>query len=110
MSNFINPAPLLFVTAILAGLLVHDFNIDKVTKLALTSGTAAAASTIAAMAVSQSFHTHVERGSASKVTTQYNSSPPKVNPSRDDDKRYIQNKKHIFMSGGNDRPLLWPSV
>ncbi len=109
MSNFINPAPLLFVTAIHAGLLVHDFNIDKVTKLALTSGTVAA-STIAAMAVSQSFHTHVERASAPKVTPQYNSSLPKVNPPRDDDKRYIQSKKHIFVSGGNDRSLLWPSV
>ena len=108
MSNTINIAPLLFVSAILTGLLVHDFNIDKVAKIAMTSSSAIAASSVAAMAVSQSFHTHVERASAPKVTTQYNSSLPKVNPPRDDDKRYIQSKKHILVSGGN--ATLWPSV
>ena len=105
-----NPAPLLFISAILTGLLVHDFNIDKVTKIAMTPVSSSAASNTAAMAITQSFHTHVERGSSPRVTPQYNSSLPKVNPPRDEDKRYTQSKKNVYTSGGNDRNYLWPSV
>lgn len=105
-----NPAPLIFISAILTGLLVHDFNIDKVTKIAMTPIAGSAATSAAAMAISQSFHTHVERASAPRVTPQYNSSLPKVNPPRDDDKRYAQTKKSIYTSGGDDRNYLWPSV
>lgn len=110
MSYFINPAPLLFTAAILTGVLVHDLNLDKATKLAFTPPAASSITGVAAHAVAKSEHIHVERGSASKTTTNYHSSLPRVYPPRDDDKRYIQNKKNLALSGGDTHGQLWPSV
>ena len=110
MSYIINSSLIVFIAAVLLGVLVHDLNLDKATKLAFAPPAAVAFTGAANAVVARSEHTHVERGSAVKTTNLYNSSLPKVNPPRDDDKRYIQSKKHLFVSGGNDRSALWPSV
>jgi hypothetical protein len=40
----------------------------------------------------------------------FHSSLPKISPPRDDDRRYVQSKKHLALTGGDDRSYLWPSV
>lgn len=112
MSNFITTTtPLILIAAILTGLLVHDLNLDKATKLAFAPPAAGAVYSGAAHSVvARSEHIHVERGSATKSNTTYHSSPPRVYPPRDDDKRYIKNKKNLSLSGGDSNSQLWPSV
>lgn len=110
MSNFINTTSIAVIVAILTGLLVHDLNLDKATKLAFAPPAAGAVYTGAAHVIARSEHIHVERGSATKSNSIYHSSPPRVYPPRDDDKRYIQNKKNLALSGGDGRSQLWPSV
>ncbi len=104
----LNLSPLLFTFAIMFGVLVHDTNIDKATKVAFAPP-ALAASTASANAVdsmiSKSEHTHVERTSLSS----YASSVPKTQPPRDDERRYIQNKKQNLGSS-DEHTYLWPSV
>lgn len=104
----VNPLPFVFTLAIMFGVLVHDTNIDKATKVAFAPP-ALAASTAAANAVdsmiSKSEHTHVERTSLSSFA----SSVPKTQPPRDDDRRYIQNKKQNLGSS-DEHTYLWPSV
>lgn len=91
------------------GVLVHDMNIDKAAKVAITPITAsvAGASTIALdNLLTKSEHTHAERAS---TATHFNSSLPKVRPPRDDDRQYKQNRKQEGL-GGDDHTYLWPSV
>lgn len=108
MLNFIKPAPVIITTLVtLVGLLMHDMHIDKATLVAVAVP-AATVSTAAALekAITPSYHTHVERVS---FDPSFRSSLPKMQPPRDDDRRYVQNKKLLFMGGG-DTVSIWPSV
>lgn len=117
MTNIITPIPVLAVTVTtMIGILMHDMHIDKATSIAMLAPAALAATGAAASAVStdkvitQNYHTHVERASLPKINTSaFRSTLPNIQPPRDDDRRYIQNKKLMYMGGG-DAVTLWPSV
>jgi len=108
MLPFINPAPLLFTFATMFGVLVHDTHIDRATSVAVAIPVMMATAGAVDMSIKSNDHTHVERASFSKHTIPLGSAMPKTQP-RDDDRRYILNKK-VFLMGGNDRSYLWPSV
>jgi hypothetical protein len=110
MLPFIKPFSIALVFTTAAGILLHDMNIDKAAKIALASPAALATTSAAAFAVAKMDHVHVERASAPKLGHIFNSSLPKFSPPRDDDRRYIQSKKLLLMSGGDDKSYLWPSV
>jgi hypothetical protein len=99
---------LVFITA--TGVLLHDMSIDKATKVAFAAPAALAMTGVAAHAVVKMDHVHVERASAPKMANIFHSSLPKISPPRDDDRRYVQSKKHLALTGGDDRSYLWPSV
>lgn len=107
MLPFLNPAPLIFVFGTLFGVLVHDMHIDRAARVALTppsAMTSANSSSILDSIISRTEHTHVERTS---VSSNYSSSLPKVQPPRDDVRKYVQNKKQ-FESGGDDHTYMVP--
>ena len=107
MQKTINLAPIIFILAVSAGILVHDMRIDKATVVAFALP-AVLASYGAAHLVGGSEHIHVERVAFSNQSRVFHSSLPKVTP-RDNEDRYIQAKKSLT-SGGNDNTGLWPSV
>jgi len=110
MLKFIKPAPVILTVLTLTGMLMHDMHIDKATTVAISSLPAAAESTGALeKAITPNYHTHVERASIPRYTSSFRSSLPNMQPPRDDDRRYIQNKKLMYMGGG-DTLSLWPSV
>ncbi len=109
MTPFIKPTAIVLVFITAAGILLHDLNIDKATKVAFAAP-AALAMTGAAHVVARIEHVHVERASAPKMASIFTSSLPKISPPNNDDKRYVQVKKHVSLSGGADQSLLWPSV
>ncbi len=106
----INLSPLIFTLATAFGVVVHDMHIDR-----------AAAAVVALPAIVASYgaydaidsllkasnHTQIERAVFPKQLTALSSSIPRVQP-RDDDRRYIQNKK-LYASGA-DNGYMWPSV
>ena len=109
MLPFLNPAPLIFIFGTLFGVLVHDMHIDRAARVALTppsAMTSASASSLLESMINRTEHTHVERTS---VSNSFNSSLPKVQPPRDDVRRYIQTKK-LYQSGGDDHSYVWPST
>lgn len=115
--NLITPIPVIAVTVTtMVGILMHDMHIDKATSIAMLAPAAAAATGAAASAVaydkviSQNYHTHVERASIPKINASaFRSTLPNIQPPRDDDRRYVQNKKLMYFGGGDAAPL-WPSV
>lgn len=110
MLPFIKPTAIILVFVTATGILLHDLNIDKAAKVALAAP-AALAMTGLGHSVAKIEHIHVERASAPKTTNTFTTSTlPKISPPNNDDKRYIQTKKHISLTGGNDLSLLWPSV
>jgi len=106
IKNTINLAPIIFVLAVVSGLLVHDMRIDKATAVALALP-AVLATYGAAHFVGGGEHIHVERVAFSNQSRVFHSSLPKITP-RDNSDRYIQPKKS-FTAGG-DNASLWPSV
>ncbi len=106
MYPIINFAPIVFSLVTSVGILVHDMHIDRATTVALALPVLAA--TTAAVHISSSDHTHVERASLPRNMTPLRSTLPKMQPPRDDHRQYILNKK-VFLSGG-DQNYLWPSV
>ena len=110
MLKFIKPISVLLVFITATGILLHDMKIDKAAAVALAAPGVLAATGAAHVMTAKSDHIHVERASAPKMASIYNSTLPKIHPPRDDDRRYVQSKKHLFMSGGNDQSVLWPSV
>lgn len=108
MLPFINPAPLLFTLATMFGVVVHDTHIDRATTIAVAIPAIVASAGALDKVINASDHTHVERVAFSKHNAPLRAALPKVQP-RDDDRRYIVQKK-VFLSGGNDRSYLWPSV
>ena len=109
MLPLLKPLSILLVFITATGILVHDMNIDRATKIALAAPGALAVTGVAASIVKMD-HIHVERASAPKMANIFHSSLPKIQPPRDDDRRYQQSKKNLLMSGGSDRSQLWPSV
>lgn len=109
MQNFIKPLPVIITLITTAGILMHDMHIDKATTIAVAPVALMATAGAMDKVISQNYHTHVERASLPKFNTSFRSSLPNVQPPRDDDRRYIQNKKLLFMGGG-DAVSLWPSV
>lgn len=113
MLSFIKPAPLIITAITAIGILSHEMHIDRATTVAVAlPAIAASAATAGAYdkVISQNYHTHVERASLPKFNSSaFRSTLPNVQPPRDDDRRYVQNKKLLFMGGG-DAVGLWPSV
>jgi len=109
MFNIIKPVPVVAVTALtLVGILMHDMHIDKATAIAVAPTTSFASTGAYEKVISQNFHTHVERVSLPKSNA-FRSSLPNMAPPRDDERRYVQSKKLLFMGGG-DTSSLWPSI
>lgn len=104
----INLAPVAFTFATMFGILVHDMHLDRAARVMLASTTSqanvASPHGLESM-LGRAEHTHVERTSLSGP---YSSTVPKI-PPRDDDRRYIQNKKSL-VGGSNDLTHIWPSV
>ena len=109
MLKFIKPlsVSLVFVTA--SGVLLHDMKIDKAASVALAPALVLSAGALGMMTAKMD-HIHVEGGSGAKGGSQFHSSLPKVNPPKDDDRRYVQSKKSLALSGGGTEDSLWPSV
>lgn len=94
------------------GILSHEMHIDRATTIAVAPSSIASSSGAAAYekVITQNYHTHVERASLPKINTSgFRSTLPNIQPPRDDDRRYVQNKKLLYMGGG-DAMSLWPSV
>jgi len=102
-------APLAITLMTTLGILSHEMHIDRAATVAVTVSVAAVSVGALEKIISQNYHTHVERASLPKVSTSFRSSLPNIQPPRDDDRRYIQNKKLMYMGGG-DAVSLWPSV
>lgn len=110
MLKITKPATITLTFLTLAGLLMHDMHIDRATTVAITLPTMVATTAGAyEKVISSNYHTHVERASLPRFATQFRSNLPNMHPPRDDDRRYVQNKKLLYMGGG-DAVSLWPSV
>ena len=105
-------APITITLLTTLGILSHEMHIDRATAVAVAlPAIIAAAGAVGTYetVISHNYHTHVERASIPKINSDSMRSPlPNVKPSRDGDK-YIQNKKLMFMGGG-DAASLWPSI
>ncbi len=102
-------APIAITLMTTLGILSHEMHIDRAATVAVTVTVAAVSVGALEKVISQNYHTHVERASLPKVNPAFRSSLPNIQPPRDDDRRYIQNKKLMYMGGG-DAMSLWPSV
>lgn len=109
MLKLIKPAPVLLTVLTLAGILMHDMHIDKATAVAIALPAVVASSGALEKVITPTYHTHVERASIPRYSSSFRSSLPNIQPPREDDRRYIQNKKLMFMGGG-DALTIWPSV
>lgn len=108
MLQFIKPTPIIITIVTVFGILMHDMHIDRATTVAIALPVLLASAESLDKVISSNYHTHVERASLPRYSA-FRSSLPNVQPPRDDDRRYIQNKKLVF-SGGGDAVSLWPSV
>lgn len=104
--NLIAPLSSLTLSlAIVAGVLFHDTHLDRAVTSAIALPALIAGYGVAEVLKSND-HTHVERGSVGNRSNPTHSPMPRLQP-RDDDKRYVQNKKMYF---GSDNGYVWPSV
>lgn len=110
MPSFSTTAPIALTIATMFGILVHDIHLDKAAALALPVMAAAYAGADAADKYLShgNPHTHVERPSLPRSFTTFRSSLPNIQPPRDDDRRYIQNKK-AHLGFGDNQGYAWPS-
>ena len=102
MQHFIKTSSIVVVLATTFGILMHDIHLDKAAAVVSLPAYIASSGALE-RSLSPHFHTHVERASIPRA-----SSLPKVQPPRDDGRRYVQNKK-LLLSGG-DAMSYWPSV
>lgn len=109
MFKITKPVPVVLTLLTLVGILMHDMHIDKATAVAISLPAAVSSTGALEKVINPSYHTHVERVSLPRYTSSFRSSLPNMQPVRDDDRRYIQNKKLMYMGGG-DTVSLWPSV
>ncbi|MFZ3009998.1 MAG: hypothetical protein WA030_03215 [Candidatus Microsaccharimonas sp.] len=106
-SIIINPIPLLFTIATTFGVLIHDTQLDRAAKVALSMPVAFATYAAADAAIKSSEHVHVERVSIPANLASLRSMTPRLQP-RDDNHRYAESKK-LHYSGG-DNGYAWPSI
>lgn len=92
----------------LLGVMVHDMHVDKAAS-AVIALPAIVTSAGAAAYIGSSEHTHVERIAFARHMTPLRSSLPKIQPPKDDERRYVLNKK-VFLSSSGGQSYLWPSV
>lgn len=109
MLQIVKPIPILFTFATVFGVLVHDMHIDRAATAAVALPAALATAATADFLLKSNQHTHVDRISLGKNTSAQRAPLPKAQPPRDDDKRYVQQKKLAY-SGGDTSGSLWPSV
>lgn len=109
MLPIINPVPIIFTLSTMFGILVHDLHIDRATTVAVALPALIASAGALDKVINSNYHTHVERASLPKFSKSFRSTLPNVQPPRDDDRRYIQNKK-AHLGFGTDHTYLWPSV
>lgn len=108
MLQIIKSIPPVLITLItMFGVLMHDTRMDKVSVAIALPVIAVGSAAALEKAITPNYHTHVERASLERAS--FRSSLPNMQPPRDDDRRYIQNKKLLFM-GGSDAVGIWPSV
>ena len=109
MFSYIKPSLFILTFATAFAVVLHDTHIDRMATAAIGLPLAAASYGVAESLLKKTDHTHVERAEFQKNTSTSvsRSAPPKIQP-RDDDRRYIQNKKFVFTGGGYSG--LWPSV
>lgn len=108
IKNTINVAPILFVLAIVTGVLVHDLRIDKATSVAMALPAMLATYGAAHFISGGGEHIHVERVAFSNQSSIFHSNLPKI-PPRDEFRGYVQAKKP-FLTGGNGSGSIWPSI
>ena len=108
IKNTVNVAPIIFVLAIVSGVLVHDLRIDKATSVALALPAMLATYGAAHFISGGGEHIHVERVAFSNQSSVFHSNLPKITP-RDELRNYIQSKKS-HTSGGNGQGSTWPSI
>jgi hypothetical protein len=106
--SFNTIAPIILSVSTALGVLVHDMHVDRATTAVITIPVAVATAGAAAY-IGSSDHTHVERASIPRHMAPLRSSLPKIQPPRDDDRRYVMTKK-LYLTGGGDQSYLWPSV
>lgn len=115
MLRIIKPSAIVLTIVTATGILLHDMHIDKATTVAVSLPVTAVMTTVGAASayekyISQNFHTHVERVTLSHYAGAFQSSTlPNIHPPRDDNYKYIQNKK-LLLTGGSDATPLWPSI
>lgn len=104
MSFISKTSPLFIVFVTVFGLFMHEMHVDRATTNAVRRSAAIAVTSANTTEkdISMNYHTHVERASLGRTL-------PKMQPARDDGRRYIQNKK-LFFSGGDNAIGIWPSV
>lgn len=109
--RIINPAPIALTMATLFGILVHDIHIDQATAAIAVPALAASVLSIDALDkyVSGNYHTHVERPSLPRTFNTFRPTLPNSQPTRDDARRYIQNRK-ANLGFGDTVGYMWPSV
>ncbi len=105
MAFITKTAPIIIVILTTLGVLMHDMHIDKAATAVVAVPSFVIAAGVLEKAVNSQQHVHVERASIPRAS----SSLPKMQPPRDDGRRYIQNRKLLF-TGGGDAMSLWPSV
>ena len=106
---FKNPLTLAIVLSTSLGILAHDTQIDKAAVLAVAVPASFSALYLADAFSKSSDHVHVERASADNQGSARMGFPK--TQTRDDDHKYIQEKK-CESNGGNDDDdyILWPSI
>ena len=108
MLPFINPSLIAFTISAASGVLVHDTHIDRMATVAIGVPVIVMHYAVDDI-LKKSDHTHVERAAFQKnASTPSRSALPKTQP-RDEDRKYIQNKK-ASLNGGDSHYTLWPSV
>lgn len=103
-----NPLTLAIVLSTSLGILTHDTQLDKAAVLAV-----AVPATFSALYMADAFshssdHVHVERASADNKGAARMGFPK--TQTRDDDHKYVQEKKSNYNGGNGDDYILWPSV
>jgi len=110
MSQLIKTLSIILVFVTATGVFLHDMKIDTASKYALALPAMIGSGALLGASVAKMDHIHVERASSPRQANVYHSSPPRVFPPRDDDRRHLHNKKGIVVAGGSDQNALWPSV
>lgn len=106
MTPLINPLPFVFIIATAFGVVMHDTQVDQATSMAIVAPANYSDFAVADAASKSGDHVHVERVSIANQGSSSRTNIAKTQP-RDDDHRYIQEKKQSLTGGGSG---FWPSV